>query len=356
MLRWRRCRCRRRGALRRRPQGAGRGAAGAPRASRGACDHAAGGGACPWAPIGLQRASRAPRRPRRGPASIPWLAAMLGCIGDAWAPVLHCCTAAPLALVSRMGCGALGAISHPAHPQDQWRSNKRQQGRRARTHRRPANRFTLPASGGPSSTMAAARSLRSSIPQPRHCSALLRAPQPPRAPLPQPPPIFVPAGKPKLRYNGVTGGEGSWLARAAARQRRSRAAAAAAARGRTEPDRLRRPRTAAAAVGLHDGINLQKPSLMADTLERQPPAPPIRCACGGGGSAQQSLAPRAVLHHGAAATWSSSGGCGLQPQPSGPPTHIWNLCPRPAARATPSLPRGWAWSLCGGRRAWTSTS
>lgn len=34
-------------------------------------------------------------------------------------------------------------------------------------------------------------------------------------------------------------------------------------------------RCAAAVVGLHDGMNVLKPALMADSLERQLPAPPI---------------------------------------------------------------------------------
>lgn len=36
----------------------------------------------------------------------------------------------------------------------------------------------------------------------------------------------------------------------------------------------------AAVVGLADGINVQKPALMANCAEQQLPAPPIRCGAG----------------------------------------------------------------------------
>lgn len=64
-------------------------------------------------------------------------------------------------------------------------------------------------------------------------SALLRTPPAPHAPPRSPPP---PLGKPKLRFSGLYPG---------------------------------------AALGVTDGINTQKPSLMADSLEQHLPPPPI---------------------------------------------------------------------------------
>lgn len=115
------------------------------------------------------------------------------------------------------------------------------------------------------------------------CAALLRAP-PVRPERPQQHGVFVPVGKPRLRFAGGDqrgGRAGGW--------RRTGAAAAAAAAPRYPRPAayalLRPPLSlprAAAAVGVSDGINTQKPSLMADTLEQHVPPPPIRCGAGAG--------------------------------------------------------------------------
>lgn len=194
----------------------------------------------------------------------------------------------------------------------------------------------------------------------RQCSALLRAPQPP--PRAAPPTQFTPVGKPKLRYSG-TGGRITQLpadgrGRQAAPPRR-RWCACCCRHSRAELTARPPP---AAALGLHDGLNVQKPALMADTLERQLPAPPIRCA----GLAAWPLGSRRAArtggtagpcwcrccHAAAASPLRCSCSCPasrLTPPPRVPPS------PLPARRAASRTRRSsrLGWSLCGVQRAWT---
>lgn len=203
-------------------------------------------------------------------------------------------------------------------------------------------------------------------------SVLLRtqspaAPQQARAP---PPPL----GKPKLRFSGrIPGGRGQ-IRRSGGQQADSGAAAAAAAAAQlSSPTQLAarfvscRAWAPAAAVGLSDGINTQKPSLMADSLEQHLPPPPIRYG-ETGGTRPATLHPQACAGRAISQCQQRYADTGRACPPASEPRFWQHACRHstaahtlflgrfhPAARATPRSSR-MAWSLCGAPRGWTWAS